>query len=313
MQNHATILADALGEHLAKLYKHNFGKALPESAPRLDSGVRLTMERIASSDALYHNMEHTMMVVLVGQDILRGKLQTEPVSPEDWLHFTLALLCHDIGYVRGICRDDRADSYVVDAEGNRVTPPRGASDAFFAPYHIERGKIFVRERFGATPDVDAERIACAIELTRFPVPDDGDHDDTDSEAGLVRAADLIGQLADPFYLRNLNALYHEFVETGCAAELGFHSPADLLEEYPRFFWGAVEPYIRDALRYLEVTVEGRQWVANLYSHVFAIEHQRPHLGPHRGRPGADGTAPPLRAAGTPRLEQDRVRSYRSNT
>src|SRR5262249_39835377 len=31
--------------------------------------------------------------------------------------------------------------------GNTVTPPRGASDAFLLPHHVERGKIFVRERF----------------------------------------------------------------------------------------------------------------------------------------------------------------------
>jgi len=57
------------------------------------------------------------------------------------------------------------------------------------------------------PGVDAERIARAIEMTRFPVPQDGLHDETDTEPGLVRAADLIGQLADPLYLRRLNALY----------------------------------------------------------------------------------------------------------
>jgi hypothetical protein len=62
--------------------------------------------------------------------------------------------------------------FVIDAAGNTVTPPRGASDAFLMPYHVERGKIFVRERFAPVPFVDEERIAAAIELTRFPVPDD---------------------------------------------------------------------------------------------------------------------------------------------
>jgi hypothetical protein len=47
--------------------------------------------------------------------------------------------------------------------------------------------------------LDGDRIARAIELTRFRVPDDDDHAETDSELGLVRAADLIGQLADPRY------------------------------------------------------------------------------------------------------------------
>ena len=55
--------------------------------------------------------------------------------------------------------------------------------------------------------LDAERIARAIEYTRFPATAH-DTDDQDSEEGLlVRAADLIGQLGDPHYLRKANALY----------------------------------------------------------------------------------------------------------
>jgi hypothetical protein len=93
--------------------------------------------------------------------------------------------------------------------------------------------------------------------TRFPVPDDDDHRETDTEAGLVRAADLIGQLADPFYPRKLNALFYEFEEIGCNARLGYACPADIADHYPRFFWMKVEPFIGDALRYLALTVEGR--------------------------------------------------------
>jgi hypothetical protein len=160
------------------------------------------------------------------------------------------------------------------------------------PYHVERSKIVVRERFGPVPIIDEERIARAIELTRFPVPEDEDHAETDTEAGLVRAADLIGQLADPLYLRKLNALYQEFAENGVNEKLGYESPADLVERYPQFFWTKVERYIGDALRYLELTVEGKQWTATLYSHIFAIEHNRRRMGPQPGlsreaRIGAD--------------------------
>jgi hypothetical protein len=128
--------------------------------------------------------------------------------------------------------------------------------------------------------IDAERIARSIELTRFPVPDDGDHAETDTEAGLIRAADLIGQLGDPLYPRKLNALFHEFAEIGMNDKLGYATPADLAEQYPTFFWSKVEPYLGDAIRHLEMTMEGRQWVAQLYSNVFALEHHRQHMGPH---------------------------------
>ena len=45
------------------------------------------------------------------------------------------------------------------------------------------------------------RLKKNIEHTRFPVPDDEAHESTDDFPGLVRAADLIGQLADINYLR----------------------------------------------------------------------------------------------------------------
>jgi len=44
----------------------------------------------------------------------------------------------------------------------------------------------------------------------------------------------------------------------------------------------VEPYIRPALQHLQRTVEGKQWIANLYAHVFVEEHVRARPGPQRG-------------------------------
>jgi hypothetical protein len=198
------------------------------------------------------------------------------------MHYTTALLCHDIGYVRGACPGDAGNSFVIDEEGNRVTAPRGASDAFLTPYHVDRGKLFVRDRFGPVPFIDEERVAKAIELTRFPVPQSGDHDETGTEAGLVRAADLIGQLADPNYPQKLTALFYEFTETGVAEQLGYDTAADLADAYPRFYWQNVRPYIGDALDHLQMTQEGKLWIASLYGHVFAIEHDQWRLGPSAG-------------------------------
>ena len=116
-------------------------------------------------------------------------------------------------------------------------------------------------------------IATNIERTRFPIPDGSDHQGTADYPGLVRAADLIGQLADPGYLRKVPALYYEFEETGTNAKFGYTSPADLRTDYPSFFWATILPYIQDGLRYLSVTQAGKQWIANLYAHVFSLEHQ----------------------------------------
>ena len=288
MLNPTSLLADALGRNLAETYRRIYGDREPHIASGLDEAARLVIERIASSDALYHDCEHTAMVTLCVQDILRGRRLERTISPFDWGHTILAALTHDIGYVRGICAGDTADHFVIDTAGNTVAPPRGASDAFLTPYHVERGKIMVRERFAAVPYIDEERIAAAIELTRFPVPQDEDHAATDTEAGLVRAADLIGQLGDPLYPRKLNALYHEFAEIGVNEKLGYNSPADLVDHYPHFYWSKIERYVGDALRYLDVTMEGKRWIATLYSHIFAIEHNCRRMGPQLGIPQQQG-------------------------
>ena len=276
------MLANALGEHLALTYQRTFGSREPRFAEVIEASARLTIERIVGSDALYHDGDHTALVTLVAQDILRGLFLDKGITPEDWLHMILAALYHDIGYVRGVCSGDRANAFVIDTQGTTIGLPRGASDAALAPYHVERSKLAVQERFGTHELVDANRVMRAIELTRFPVPADDKHQETGTEAGLMRAADLIGQLGDPLYPRKLNALFHEFAEVGLNDQLGYASPADLAERYPAFFWGKIEPVIVDAVRFLDLTVEGRSWVANLYSHVFAIEHDRRRMGPHPG-------------------------------
>jgi hypothetical protein len=246
------------------------------------------IERLSLSDALYHTAEHTVLVTLVAQDILRGRRLSMHVPSDMWLHVILAALTHDIGYLRGICRADTEHRFVANSQGDMIELPRGASDAALAPYHVDRSKICVRERFVFNPLIDPDRLARNIELTRFPVPDDDDHAETDSEAGFVRAADLIGQLGDPLYPRKLNALFHEFQELGVNQKLGYVTPADVADHYPRFFWSKVEPFLGEAVHALNMTAEGRLWLANLYSHVWVIEHGRRAMGPNAARAAGDG-------------------------
>ena len=55
-----------------------------------------------------------------------------------------------------------------------------------------------------------------------------------------------------------------------SGKLGYKSVADLRDNYPDFFCQKVRPYIGDALRYLRITQEGKQWVANLCANVAEI-------------------------------------------
>ena len=66
MLNVTTLAAEAFGRKLADTYRHYFGDREPEFATLLDAGTRLLIERIGSSDALYHDFEHTIIVTQVG-------------------------------------------------------------------------------------------------------------------------------------------------------------------------------------------------------------------------------------------------------
>jgi hypothetical protein len=276
MFNPTQLVIDAFVAELQVNYERIYGVLEPGYPGIIGFIGRVALENIANSEAPYHDVNHTILVTLVGQEILRGKhIREGGIKPRDWLHFTVSLLCHDIGYVRGVCRGDGNGSYVAAREGEYVTLPPGATDAALTPYHVNRSKLFVRERFGkgTLVDIETKVIEQNIEHTRFPVPEDEAHADTSDYPGLVRAADLIGQLADIGYMRKVPALFAEFQETGTAERLGYKSPADLRAAYPGFFWNCVRPFIGDALRYLAMTQDGKQWVANLYAHVFSEEHK----------------------------------------
>jgi hypothetical protein len=275
MLNSQRIIIEHFVKELESAYQRNYGITDPPYGEIVAWTGRLSLENIANSDILYHDVDHTMMVTLVGQAILQGKHLCEGgVTPRDWLHFMMALLCHDIGYVKGICRNDKNGVFATGIDGQVVTIPQEGTDAALTPYHVDRSKLFVRERFGkqSLREIDAELIVSFIEMTRFPVPDDDFYKDTKGYPGLVRAADLIGQLGDPNYLRKIPALFYEFEELGANTKLGYKNPGDMRRSYARFYWNVISPYIQDALRYLRVTQEGKQWIANLHSHVFEIEH-----------------------------------------
>ncbi|MFQ4143631.1 Npun_R2479 family HD domain-containing metalloprotein [Chlorogloeopsis sp. ULAP02] len=278
MFNSTEILIDAFVKQIREGYYRTYGCFKSDYQDIIAWAGNMALENIANSDALYHNVEHSILVTLVGQEMLRGKhIREGGVSSEDWLHFMISLVCHDIGYVKGVCRQDREleGLYATGKDHIMIRLAPGASDASLTPYHVDRAKLFINERFGGHKLIDSEVIKSNIELTRFPVPAAEDHHCTDSYAGLVRAADLIGQLSDPRYLKKITSLFYEFEETGMNKVLGYQTPADLRKNYAKFYWNVVYPYIQDGLRYLSLTQQGKQFIANLYSNVFVVEHEMP--------------------------------------
>src|SRR4029453_8456985 len=127
------LAAEALGSFLASDMKDRFGSSHARLAELIPFAARLALECIGNSDALYHNVEHTMLVTLGGPDIFKGCGLLKPSTPTN---FIVACLAHDIGYVRGVVKGDGDDGYIVDGTGRKVSLPRGSSDAAPGPYPV---------------------------------------------------------------------------------------------------------------------------------------------------------------------------------
>ena len=137
------LAAQALGSFLTTHMSCRFGSTHANLIEALQSAASLTLECIGNSDALYHNVEHKMLVTLVGYDIMKGRSLLASTSASDYAHLIAACLFHDIGFVRGIRSGDGKDGHVIDADGGKVKLPRGSSDAAPMPYrgHLAVGEI----------------------------------------------------------------------------------------------------------------------------------------------------------------------------
>ena len=67
------LVSQALGSFLTSETKGRFGSSHAGLTELLPFAARLTLECIGNSDALYHNIEHSMLVTLAGHDILTGR------------------------------------------------------------------------------------------------------------------------------------------------------------------------------------------------------------------------------------------------
>jgi hypothetical protein len=251
MLNLRKVVIDYSVNELRSAYNKTYSDMEQELCNILVWSGHLALENIANSDALYHDLDHTVMVAMAGQAILEGKHLSEGgVTPRDWVHFMIALLCHDIGYVRGVCKRTRMGLFATGIGDEHNRDPLTLTDAALAPYHVDRSKLFVNERFGNNCFGHGNCHRCGVNSVLYR--DDPLslslmttwYEHTKGYRGLVRAADLIGQLGDPNRLRKCPALFYEFQEIGLNEKLGYKTPGDLRLNNAKFYWDVVSPTSR---------------------------------------------------------------------
>ena len=105
------LAAEALGSFLAEGLSRRFGSTNASLIELVQSAASLALECIGNSDALYHNVEHTMFVSLVGYDIMNGRSLMVPTSASDYAHFLIACLFHKIEMPRSIFTSGETETF----------------------------------------------------------------------------------------------------------------------------------------------------------------------------------------------------------
>ena len=91
------LAAKALSSFLAKEMSGRFGSTHADLTELIPSAARLALDCIGNSDALYHNVEHTMLVTLAGYDIMKGRALLKTTDAGDFAHVILVapVIDHD--------------------------------------------------------------------------------------------------------------------------------------------------------------------------------------------------------------------------
>ena len=92
------IIIEEFIRQLDQDYLAAFGDREPVHRQTITDVARSALPHIARSDALYHNLDHAILVSQVGCDILRGRIVRDgDVDSLDWVHFISSLLCFSVG------------------------------------------------------------------------------------------------------------------------------------------------------------------------------------------------------------------------
>lgn len=263
----ADIIIEAFIPHLESAYWQSFPDGVQGHCDAISKSARLALPYIARSNALYHDLSHTILVTQIGQNLLRGKMLKHPeVSSADWMHFIISTLCFAVGFVRDACPGDDGKNLCVLDEGRSGIIPAGAGDGWLWPYFTDRSKLFVKHHFQNVDHIDWQVLADNIECSRFPPLRDRNLD-TCNYPGLLRAAHLIGTVADPDFSIKTKPLLVEMEESGMTGLLGYSDIAAFRDGFKDLFWTTIYPLVADGMRLLKLTGEGRELVAHLHAHL----------------------------------------------
>lgn len=181
------------------------------------------------SNTGYHDLFHTTDVMLTSARLVHGAATTGiDFSAEEINQILLSALMHDTGYIQ------------------RESEQSGTG-AQYTAIHIDRSIDFITGYFrnDLNIEVDSEAIAQILRCTglNVKVGDIPFKSEKNRFLGFVLGtADLLGQMADRYYVEKLPILYNEFMEGHIP---GFASDFDLMKKTSGFYQMALNRFKND--------------------------------------------------------------------
>ena len=167
----------------------------------------------------YHDLGHTLSVTLAVARLMHGAVEAgQSLTEKDLNMGLISGLMHDTGYIQEI----------ADRQG---------TGAKYTQVHISRSISFLQAYYRGNPafqnDLDSFRniLLCTglntrVDAIRFAGAT------VELLGKILGTADLLGQMADRYYLEKLPELYEEFAEAGITT---FSSRLDLLDKTQGFY------------------------------------------------------------------------------
>ncbi|HOQ71318.1 MAG: hypothetical protein PHW80_05750 [Smithellaceae bacterium] len=172
-----------------------------------------------SCNVQYHDLGHTLSVTLAVARLMHGAVEAgQSLTEKDLNMGLISGLMHDTGYIQEI----------ADRQG---------TGAKYTQVHISRSISFLQAYYRGNPafqnDLDSFRdiLLCTglntrVDAIRFAGAT------VELLGKILGTADLLGQMADRYYLEKLPELYEEFAEAGITT---FSSRLDLLDKTQGFY------------------------------------------------------------------------------
>lgn len=173
----------------------------------------------SSIRTLYHDLPHTLEVLLCGVRLMHGvHVSGDHLSDQEVTQVFIAIMMHDVGYAQ-------------------LSGDEQGTGAQYTQTHVQRGVEFMRQYFADRGLPESITVAVpALILGTEHSRSFAQICFTDERArmlgSLVATADITGQMADRIYLEKLLFLYLEFKEAHFGS---YRSTFDLLCQTNRFY------------------------------------------------------------------------------